>query len=167
MKAPQRDAVLVLMLALTLIPKGAHADEDVFVSEIHYDNAGADTGEAIEVTAAAGMDMAGWSIVLYNGSSTQLKPYNTTALMGTVAGEGAFTVSYPSDAIQNGAPDGWALVDPNGNVAEFLSYEGTFVPLEGPAIGFASEDIGVAESSTTPIGESLQKLDGIWTGPSV
>ena len=40
----------------------------VRISEIHYDNAGADTGEAVEVTGPAGVDLAGWSLVLYNGS---------------------------------------------------------------------------------------------------
>ena len=40
----------------------------VRISEIHYDNAGTDAGEAVEVTGPAGMDLTGWSIVRYNGS---------------------------------------------------------------------------------------------------
>ena len=166
MKSARNAAVLAFMLVLTLIPMGAHAVGDVFVSEIHYDNTGADTGEAIEVTAPAAMDMAGWSLVLYNGSATQLKPYNTVDLIGTVPSEGAFTISFPSNGIQNGSPDGWALVDPGGTVTEFHSYEGTFVPLEGPATGLTSVDIGVAESSSTLIGDSLQLVEGSWTGPA-
>ena len=38
----------------------------------------------------------------------------------------------------------------------FLSYEGTFDATDGPALGLTSTDIGVAESSTTPVGNSLQ-----------
>src|SRR5699024_11035976 len=30
----------------------------------------------------------------------------------------------------------------------------------------ASTDIGVAQASSTPIGESLQRIDGEWTGPA-
>ena len=33
-------------------------------------------------------------------------------------------VDYPADGLQNGAPDGLALVDDGNTVLEFLSYEG-------------------------------------------
>ena len=53
--------------------------------------------------------------------------------------------------------DGVALVDPNGGVVQFLSYEGTFTATEGPANGMSSTDIGVAEDNgTTAVGKSLQ-----------
>ncbi|MGH7673341.1 MAG: hypothetical protein ACREMC_10630, partial [Gemmatimonadales bacterium] len=39
----------------------------VRISEIHYDNTGADAGEAIEISGPAGADLTGWRIVLYNG----------------------------------------------------------------------------------------------------
>ncbi len=42
---------------------------DVHISEFHYDNASTDAGEFIEVTGAAGTDLTGWSLVLYNGSN--------------------------------------------------------------------------------------------------
>ena len=54
----------------------------VRISEIHYDNAGTDSGEAIEVSSPAGMSLAGWQIVLYNGSSTSLAVYDTKTLTG-------------------------------------------------------------------------------------
>ena len=44
-------------------------DATVFISEIHYDNVGADAGEAVEVFGPAGTDLTGWSIVLYNGAN--------------------------------------------------------------------------------------------------
>ena len=136
----------------------------VFVSELHYDNTGTDVGEAVEITAPAGMDMAGWSIVLYNGSSTQLSPYATVDLNGTVPSGGAFSSFIVG--IQNGAPDGLAIIDPTNAVIEFLSYEGSFTAAAGPAIGLTSTDIGVSESSSTLVGESLQKIGGVWTGPA-
>ena len=36
------------------------AQNAVRISEIHYDNASTDTGEAIEVSAPAGTDLTGW-----------------------------------------------------------------------------------------------------------
>ena len=40
-----------------------------FINEIHYDNAGGDTGEFVEIAGAAGTDLTGWKIVLYNGAN--------------------------------------------------------------------------------------------------
>lgn len=55
-------AVLLSMMAVT----PAHA---VFINEIHYDNAGADTDEGVELSGAVGVDLTGWSLVLYNGGN--------------------------------------------------------------------------------------------------
>jgi VCBS repeat-containing protein len=133
-----------------------------FINEIHYDNAGTDAGEAIEIAAAAGTSLAGWSLVLYSVSTgaTQGTVYNTKLLSGIVPdqddGYGTISFSYPSNGIQNGTQDGVALVDPQGNVVQFLSYEGAFVAQNGPAAGMTATDIGVEESSATPAGFSLQ-----------
>ncbi len=133
-------------------------DGQVFINELHYDNAGADAGEAVEVAAPAGTDLSGWSVVLYNGSGGA--PYGTTALSGVVAdqahGWGAVAVSYPANGVQNGAPDGVALVDAGGVARQFLSYEGVFAAVGGPANGLTSADIGVAEDGAGVAGTSLQ-----------
>ncbi|GID28955.1 ExeM/NucH family extracellular endonuclease [Paractinoplanes brasiliensis] len=142
----------------------AAAPGDPFISEIHYDNAGADSGEAIEVQAPAGTDLTGWQIVLYNGSGGA--PYNTATLNGAVPAAGVVVQNYPVNGIQNGAPDGVALVKPDGSVAEFLSYEGVLTAVGGPANGQASTDIGVSEPDSTPVGHSLQKIDGEWKAPA-
>ena len=42
---------------------------NVFVNELHYDNAGADEGEFFEIVGPAGTDLTGWSVELYNGSN--------------------------------------------------------------------------------------------------
>ncbi|MEM8505022.1 MAG: ExeM/NucH family extracellular endonuclease [Cyanobacteria bacterium P01_D01_bin.1] len=142
---------------------------NAFISEIHYDNDGADVGEFIEITANAGADLSGYSLVLYNGNGGGA--YNTVALSGTVPSETSTpnnqgALAFRIAGIQNGAPDGVALVDPDGNVVEFLSYEGTFTATDGPAAGLTSTDIGVTETSSTPVGQSLQLVDGIWIGPA-
>jgi endonuclease G len=68
-------------------------------------------------------------------------------------------VSYPQDGIQNGAPDGLALIDAAGALVEFLSYEGVFVATSGPAAGATSVDIGASQTNA-PVGTSLQKNSG-------
>lgn len=142
----------------------AEVSETPFISEIHYDNIGTDTGEAIEVQAPPGFDLSGWQLVLYNGANGTA--YGTRTLAGVVPAAGVVVESYPTDGIQNGSPDGVALVSPNGEVVEFLSYEGAFTAVGGPADGRTSTDIGVAETSSTPVGHSLQKIDGVWRAPA-
>ena len=134
----------------------APPDAPVFISEIHYDNDGTDAGEAIEVFGPAGTNLASWSIVLYNGATGAV--YDTDALGGLIPDEGdgygTVFLSYPSNGIQNGGPDGVALV--NGTtVMQFLSYEGTFTGVGGPANGVLSTDIGVSEPGSGPLGGSL------------
>jgi hypothetical protein len=147
----------LLMISWPPASAVAPADGTVFVNEIHYDNAGADTGEAIEVAGPAGTDLAGWSLVLYNGNGGGA--YRTTSLTGVVPdqldGHGVLSFDYPADGVQNGPPDGVALVDEAGTVVQFLSYEGSFTATGGPATGLVSTDIGVEETSTTPAGSSL------------
>ena len=142
---------------LTALLSSANA-QSVFVNELHYDNAGTDVGEAIEIAGPAATDLGAWSIVLYNGNGGA--PYNTTVLSGTLAdqqgGFGTLVVNYPTNGIQNGSPDGIALVNAGGTVVQFLSYEGTFTAVGGPADGMTSSDIGVSEASSTPVGTSLQ-----------
>jgi len=143
----------------------------VFVNELHYDNDGGDTGEFVEVAGTAGLDLAGYTIVLYNGNDGA--PYETINLSGVIddEGDGFGALAFLESGIQNGAPDGLALVDPDGNVLQFLSYEGVITASSGPAMGMTSVDIGVSEPGD--IGESLQLIgtgaeaaDFTWTGPT-
>ena len=144
---------------------------DTRFSEIHYDNSGVDSGEAIEIEGPAGTDLTGWSIVLYDGSPDDVTglrdAYSTTVLSGSIPAtcddRGVIVVQYPSNGIQNGSPDGFALVDAAGQVVEFLSYEGAFVADGGPANGLTSSDIGVSEASSAAVTQSLQR-DGfnVW-----
>ena len=128
----------------------------VFINEIHYDDLGADDAEGVEVAGDAGTDLSGWSIVLYNGSNGTT--YGTVNLSGTIPNQsnGFGTINFTQAGIQNGAPDGLALVNGSGTVIQFLSYEGEVVATDGPAIGMTSADIGVSETSSTPDGQSLQ-----------
>src|SRR5690606_13104678 len=157
---PMRPATSRLCCAIALaVATALPAQAEVFINEIHYDNAGTDVGEAIEVVGSAGESLAGYQLVLYNGSNNQM--YRTDTLpagnAATCGGQVRLaTVDYPLDALQNGSPDGVALVDPQGNVVQFLSYEGTMTETNGPAAGITSTDIGVMEPNNAPVGTSLQ-----------
>lgn len=129
---------------------------NVWINEFHYDNGGpSDTNEFIEVAGLAGTDLTGWTLVLYNGNGGA--SYSTLNLSGTLAsqsnGFGFLKVLAPG--LQNGAPDGFALVDNFGRVVQFLSYEGTMTATNGPASGLTSTDVGVAQASA-PDGFTLQ-----------
>jgi predicted extracellular nuclease len=128
-----------------------------FISEIHYDDstAAGDTGEFVEVQFPSGTtSSAGWSVVLYNGGNGAV--YDTDAL-GPLSADGVAVVTYPSNGVQNGSPDGVALVNSAGAAVEFLSYEGPMTATGGPASGKTSTDIGVAETNATTPGTSLSR----------
>ena len=147
----------------------------VWVNEFHYDNAGGDIMEFIEIAGLAGMSLDNYQLYLYNGSFSVRAPYNTIELSGVIDNEfcGYGALSFLTPGLQNGSPDGFALVRNYTEVIQFLSYEGSFVAQSGPAAGMASTDVGVAETFSTPVGQSLQlKGDGssypdfTWTAPS-
>ena len=130
---------------------------NVWINEFHYDpSSSPETGEFIEVAGLAGTDLTGWSIVLYNGANNQTYG-NAQALSGMLAnsanGFGFASIAVPG--LQNGSPDGFALVDNFGRVVQFLTYEGTITALNGPAAGLTSTDIVRFEDQATP-GTSLQ-----------
>ncbi|MEO0743133.1 MAG: endonuclease [Bacteroidota bacterium] len=128
----------------------------LWINELHYDNSGADRDEGVEVAGTAGADLTGYTLALYNGNGGAV--YQTRALSGTLDAEGGglgaawFAIS----GLQNGSPDGLALVDPDGAVLQFLSYEGTLTAIDGSAVGLTSTDIGVQETSGTQESQSLQ-----------
>lgn len=135
----------------------AHA---VFINEIHYDNAGLDVDEGVELTGVAGQDLAGWSLLFYNGSNGQV--YKNYSLGGifTDMQEGMGVLAFAVNGIQNGVSDGVALVNDAGSVLQFLSYEGSLLANAGAAAGLVSIDIGVTENGMTPVGHSLQLRGG-------
>lgn len=132
--------------------------DGVYINEIHYDNVGTDVGEFVEVAGPAGTDLSLYTITLYNGSNNAV--YQTISLSGTIdnEGSGVGAVSFDATGIQNGAPDAIALSKTGSTSVQYISYEGVMSApaVDGPAAGLNSVDILVSESSTTPIGYSLE-----------
>lgn len=156
-----RSIMRPIHLALLAALASAPATAAVFVNELHYDNSNGDVGEGIEVVATAGEDLSTYQIVLYNGASpTAGTTYSTRSLPAGSPASCGGSVSIASlrstNLIQNGGNDGIALVDGNGQVVQFLSYEGTLKASNGPAAGMSSTAIPVSESNSTPEGTSLQ-----------
>ncbi len=141
---------------------------DTFISEIHYDDEGVDANERVEIEGPAGVNLTGWSLLLYNGNGGGV--YATINLSGVFpdlcTGRGVLTFAGPAAGIQNGDPDGIALVAPGNVVVEFLSYEGTMTATNGAASGMTSTDIGVRETGSRDETYSLQRFQDEWYGPS-
>jgi hypothetical protein len=141
------------MLAGACLP----AQAEVFINEFHYDNAGTDAGERIEVVATAGESLVGYRIYLYNGTGATTAatfyandPLPAGSLVACGATVRIATIAYPPNGVQNGANDGIALVSPAGAVLQFLSYEGGIRASNGPAAGRTSIALAVPPSAGAP-----------------
>jgi hypothetical protein len=127
----------VLVLGGTGAPK-------LVINEVDYDMVGTDTAEYVEIMnpSAATSDLAGLRLVLVNGATSQQYDSIDLSPAGSLAGgeylvvAGAGVSVSPSakrldpvwslDQIQNGSPDGMAIIDPvTQTVVDALSYEGS------------------------------------------
>lgn len=137
-------------------------DVNLWINEIRYENDGTDIpeDEFVEVAGNA-IDVTGYQIIHYNGSNGRI--ISTITLNAVVPDQlNGFGTLSTQVALQNGI-DGIALVDPLGNVIQFLSYiddtdeveEYTFFATQGPAAGMESTDIGVYMQTDVEVGFSL------------
>ena len=131
-QAAKTFAVVAILLNFVVIPAGAASSPGghrlgqmaparfgnptttVFINELHYDNAGTDAGEAVEIAGPAGTDLTGWSLVLYNGANGAA--YNTNTLSGVIA---------------EGDPRVLRDTSPNPRVREFLNRRSSMDGAEG------------------------------------
>ena len=166
-----RNIALLILLLLPFLG----SSQSPWINEIHYDNSGADVNEGVEIAGPAGLNLACFDIIAYNGSGGS--SYNTLTLSGTIPDEGCGygAIWFLISGLQNGAPDGIALHNTCTNtLIEFLNYEGTtFTATNGAANGVTSTNIGVTETTSTPIGQSLQLTGSgttsaafAWSAPS-
>ncbi len=141
------------MLSITVLSFG----QNVFISEINY--TGSDKG--IELSVDGTMDLSGWSLVFYKG--TNRKVYHTIDLSQNLS-DGALWIEYSN--ISDGHPKGAgvALISDDGDVQEFLSYNGSFAAKDGPAANYKKEsiNIGTITDNSGSEGKSLQKVGDAW-----
>ena len=137
----------------------------VVINEVEYDEVGTDSAEFVELynKSATAVNLSGYSLQFVDGSTKAV--YLNVPLTGTLnAGQylvvgnstltpaaGALKINFASgnDKIQNGAPDGVALV--NGTtLVDALSYEGsiTAAVLSGPGTKTLVEGTALASSTS-------------------
>jgi hypothetical protein len=126
------------------------------INEVDYDNLGTDSLEYVEIYNGGGaVNLTGYKLILVNGSNSTVYSTIDLSAAGTLAAGGylvvgsdaalllapgsAKTISLGSgnDYIQNGAPDGVALVSASVLV-DALSYEGSITAVTIPTIGSVS-----------------------------
>jgi len=147
---------------------GTASTNIVRINEFHYDNAGTDVNEFVEIRIIGNLgsqpaDLSQYSVSLYNGTDQSF--YFTETLDNLIQTCDASNCYYVLDSItiQNGAPDGIALSGPSG-LLEFLSYEGIFTAGNGIASGVLSVNVGVFESSSTNVNGAIEKSQaGAWS----
>lgn len=137
---------------------------NAWINEIHYDNNSTDVGEFFEIViedADEFTPLTDFTVTLYNGgngtsyASYDIDPTNMNVEGDTTDNFYIYSYSLPTNGLQNGSPDGLVL-DYQGTIIQFLSYEGTFTAVSGIAQDAESTDIGVTETGSTLAGTSLQ-----------
>lgn len=147
---------------------GTAGGDTAFINEFHYDNSGGDEGEFVEIILGPtfGGTIEDLSLHFYNGanrSEYMIHAFTAVDLDQTLP-SGHRIYSAAISGIQNGAPDGFALVQ-NSTVLQFLSYEGQFTANNGPASAMASVNIGPSQSSPQSPGIGSLGLSGEGAGP--
>ena len=159
---------------VVVLDGGGTGGPGIVINEVDYDNVGTDTSEYLELynPSTTSTSLAGLQIVLVNGATNatyqtiDLAPIGALAAGGYLVIGGA-NVSVPSgatkldplwtqDQLQNGAPDGLALVDGvTKTVVDAISYEGSITaavipdfPAPVSLVEGTALDPAVADSST-------------------
>ena len=137
------------------------------INEVDYDQVGTDTAEYIEIhnPTTAAIPLAGKAIVLVNGSGGAVYDTIDLSSAGTLPAGGYLVIAglnvtvpapaikldpgWMQDKIQNGAPDGMALVDTATHVLiDALSYEGAMTMVTLP--GFPTA-VSLVEGTMLPV----------------
>ncbi|MEO7591436.1 MAG: M4 family metallopeptidase, partial [Byssovorax sp.] len=144
------------------------------INEVEYDEAGTDSGEFVEIYNGTGaaVSLSGYSLVLVNGGTST--SYLTQSLSGAgtlaagqylvvgnptvTAAAGALKVNFAAgnDKIQNGAPDGVALIN-GSTLVDALSYEGNITAAAITGVGTVSLVEGTALASSVADSNTVTK----------
>jgi hypothetical protein len=116
----------------------------LWFNELHYDTIGGDVNEGFEIAGPSGVDLSSYSVLLYDSGG--LGVYSTVPLSGVIPnqsnGMGTLWFNIADGVLQNGPADGLALVYNSTGLVQFISYEGSFIPVVGPASGVSAINIG-------------------------
>lgn len=136
---------------------------DYWINEFHYQNAGPDSSEFVEIARELGVVAKSNAIqedevvlTLYNGtggrSYASFSGDDIAESENSPSGYQLFSVN--TEGIQNGDPDGLSL-SVDGEIVQFISYGETFTAIDGPAQDYESIDVGVTEPESTSANTSI------------
>ena len=140
------------------------------INEVDYDQVGADGNGFVEIhnTGGAAADLSNVDLVAVNGGDGS--EYDRVALTGSLAAGGYLAVAIE---LQNGAPDGLALLD-GTTLVDALSYEGaitaatiggqTYNLVEGTALAATVEDSNTVSGALirNPNGKDTNDASSDW-----
>jgi hypothetical protein len=149
-------------------PPGGNAK--LVINEVDYDQIGADGNGFVEIhnTGGAAADLSNVDLVAVNGGDGS--EYDRVALTGSLAAGGYLAVAIE---LQNGAPDGLALLE-GTTLVDALSYEGaitaatiggqTYNLVEGTALAAPVEDSNTVAGSLirNPNGKDTNDASSDW-----
>uniref|UniRef100_A0A7S3Q2G5 LTD domain-containing protein n=1 Tax=Chaetoceros debilis TaxID=122233 RepID=A0A7S3Q2G5_9STRA len=144
-------------------PPGAQ----VWINEFHYDNAGRDEDEFVEIGCNSAVDVSNYKIFLYGKDGAMSIDRNGMTkikiLQGQCTPDKFVFQDYGGvdNNLANSGPRGIALTDASGKLLDFISYEGTVVASNGPAAGSSSIDVGVSQNSSTRRDQSIQLVNKV------
>jgi hypothetical protein len=149
----------------------------LILNEIDYDQVGTDTAEFVEIfnASVAPISLDGIAVVFVNGAdnteylrvnlsgSLSAGGYAVIATPAVVPNPGSLVFNFPlsADNIQNGSPDGIAIIDTyTGAVLDALSYEGSITTAIINGIGTVNlvEGIPTSVVDTNTTTGSLARL---------
>jgi vibriolysin len=176
---------------------GSAGTGHLVINEVEYDEIGTDSGEFVEIYngTSAPVNLSGYSLVLVNGDTSTSYLTQSLSSAGTLAAGQYLVVGNPSvtaaagalkinfsagsDKIQNGAPDGVALIN-GSTLVDAISYEGSITAasitgvgtvslVEGTALAASVADSNTATKSLAryPNGTDTGNASTDWTLRSV
>lgn len=143
-------------IALWLLLSATAISQATFINEIDYQG----PVGCLEIVTPTGTDLSGYDLIIYDDQGNLQETRDIVPVITAPLGSydiiivDAVIFANPND------PGAIGLVDNNGNVLQFLSFDGPIVATDGPAVGLTSDPIGV---QTNPNG-SLQ-LEGTGGNP--
>ena len=158
------------LLAVVSLVLGTSA-QATFINEINY--LASNPGQGFEIAGPAGQDLTGWSAAMYgaDGSMESVRYFEGGLIPDQDNGYGSIWYDVEQGSRQSG---GIALINPNGEVVQFLSYgllgllNSLLEAVDGPAAGMVAEYAGLQllpSTSLELVGTGISYLDFLWSTP--
>ena len=146
----------LLLCSFCIVSSLLYALPNAWINEVHYDNAGSDSGEFVEVMVEDPEEFSLGDLTLYMYNGHDGCPYCLDCVSEFDAGERIASrqvFTWFQRGIQNDC-EGMILVYYDVPV-DMIAYEGSFTGTVPPAERLPFTDVGVAESGSSPSNASI------------